>query len=64
VHAILGSVVAITNRELALINCLDVKFPATIRLLCTWYINKNILANYRKRFPADKQDDFTEPNPE
>jgi len=41
-----------TDREMALINSLRVVFPTSKNLLCMWHINKNVLANLRKYFPA------------
>jgi hypothetical protein len=43
----------LTDRELALMNTLDLLFPNTNHVLCTWHVNMNILANCRKHFPAD-----------
>jgi hypothetical protein len=41
----------VTDRELALIKCLD-QFPASQYILCRWHVNMNILANTKKWFPA------------
>ncbi len=45
----------VTDRELAIMNCLDELFMDSTHLLCTWHVNMNILANCRKHFPADKR---------
>jgi transposase-like protein len=45
----------VTDRELALMNCLDSAFPNSTHILCIWHVNMNILANCRKLFPKDKQ---------
>jgi MULE transposase domain len=45
----------VTDRELALMNCLDEIFLDSTHLLCTWHVNMNILANCRKHFPSDKK---------
>ena len=41
----------VTDRELALINCLESAFPQSIHLLCRWHVNMNILAKTKKHFP-------------
>lgn len=46
----------VTDRELAVMNCLDHFFPDGDHLLCTWHVNMNILANCRKYYPADLKD--------
>jgi MULE transposase domain len=43
-----------TDRELALMNAIGIVFPNTKNLLCIWHINKNILANCKKRFSTDE----------
>ena len=40
----------VTNREIALISCLDIQFPESVHLLCCWYININVLAKTKKHF--------------
>jgi hypothetical protein len=42
----------ITNRELALISCLDTQFPEATHLLCRWHVNMNVLAKTKRHFPA------------
>lgn len=34
--------VILTDRELALINAIEIVFPHSVNLLCTWHINKNV----------------------
>jgi len=41
----------ITDRELALINCIDTLFPELTHLLCRWHVNINVLAKTKKYFP-------------
>jgi hypothetical protein len=36
--------IAVTDRELSLMNALNVVFPESKNLLCVWHINKNVLA--------------------
>lgn len=38
----------VTDRELALIDCLDKQFPESTHLLCRWHVNMNILAKTKK----------------
>jgi MULE transposase domain len=47
-----------TDRELALMNAIGIVFPNTVNLLCIWHINKNILANCKKRFTDEKWEEF------
>jgi hypothetical protein len=47
---------AVTDRELALMNALETIFPEVVHILCTWYVNINILANCWKHFPKDQKD--------
>jgi hypothetical protein len=37
----------VTDRELALIKCLD-QFPASQYILCRWHVNMNVLVNTKK----------------
>jgi hypothetical protein len=54
----------VTDRELALMNTLDKLFPKSPHILYIWHVNMNVLANYRKHFPKDKQGDHRIiPNP-
>ena len=48
----------ITDRELALINCLDSQFPESRHLLCQWHVNTNVLAKTKKHFPGPIKDDL------
>jgi hypothetical protein len=50
---IICPILIITDREIVLIKALDYIFPESTHLLCIWYININILANYRKYFLKD-----------
>ena len=40
-----------TDRELALMNALEMIFPNSANLLCLWHIRKNILKNCKQHFP-------------
>ena len=51
---IVKSPVRVTDRELALINAIKAIFHGTKILLCTWHINKNILANTKSMFKDDQ----------
>ncbi|CAG8691830.1 12082_t:CDS:1 [Funneliformis caledonium] len=42
--------VIVTDRELALMNALEIIFPDLANLLCLWHINKNILKNCKPQF--------------
>ena len=44
--------VIVTDRELALMNAIDVVFPSSKHLLCRWHINKNVLAKCKKMFDS------------
>ncbi|KAF3901952.1 hypothetical protein ABW20_dc0100979 [Dactylellina cionopaga] len=46
----------VTDRELALMNAIQVYFPQpeTTNLLCVWHINKNIAANHKRSYPMGK----------
>ena len=46
----------VTDRELALIECLDTQFPESTYLLCRWYVNMNVLAKTKKFFPGPIKD--------
>jgi hypothetical protein len=54
-HSIKEPITIVTDRELALMNSLDVSFPQSTHILCIWHVNMNILANCRKFSPKDKQ---------
>ena len=45
----------ITDRELALITEIDLEFPDTDHLICRWYVNINIVKNYKKHFYTQEQ---------
>lgn len=57
-HNILGvdqhPLAIVTDRELALVNAIEVVFPRTGHLLCLWHIEKNILAKCKKEFDKDE----------
>jgi len=40
----------VTDRELALMNELDSRFPASDHLLCRWHVNMNVVAKTKKHF--------------
>ena len=42
----------VTDRELALIKCIDTQFSGSCHLLCRWHVNMNVLAKTKKFFPA------------
>ena len=42
----------VTDRELALIKCIDTQFPGSCHLLCRWHVNMNVLAKTKKFFPG------------
>ena len=42
----------VTDREMALIKCLDTQFPGSTHLLCRWHVNMNVLAKTKRFFPA------------
>ncbi|KAL7252612.1 hypothetical protein ACSBR1_007225 [Camellia fascicularis] len=46
--------VSVSDRELALMNAIQVVFPTTTNLLCVWHIEKNILANCKSYFEAQE----------
>jgi hypothetical protein len=54
-HGIREPITIVTDKELALMNCLDVSFLQSMHILCIWHVNINILANCRKFFLKDKQ---------
>src|SRR5581483_12389230 len=42
--------VIVTDRELALMNALEIIFPDSANLLCVWHISKNVLKNCKLQF--------------
>jgi hypothetical protein len=46
----------VTDRELALISCIDTLFLESRHLLCRWHINMNVLAKTKKHFPGPIKD--------
>jgi hypothetical protein len=47
----------ITDRELALIKCIDTLFPQSNHILCRWHVNMNVLAKTKKFFPGPIKDE-------
>jgi hypothetical protein len=47
--------VIVTDRELALINAVEVKFPEAHHLLCAWHIGMNVLAKCKRHFAAEEE---------
>jgi len=59
-HKIPQPLSIVTDRELALIKCLETWFPESRHLLCRWHVNMNVLAKTKKHFPPlVKQDNRT-----
>jgi hypothetical protein len=50
-EAISELLLIVTDRDIGLINAIEVRFPASRHLLCRWYINMNILAKTKGFFP-------------
>ena len=46
----------ITDRELALMDCLNIQFPKSTHLLCRWHVNINVLAKTKKYFSGPIKD--------
>ncbi|PIA24917.1 hypothetical protein AQUCO_04100189v1 [Aquilegia coerulea] len=44
--------VIVTDRELALMNAIEVIFPRTTNLLCFWHVETNIITNCKRFFEA------------
>ncbi|CAB5383776.1 unnamed protein product [Rhizophagus irregularis] len=49
--------VIVTDRELALMNALEMIFPNSANLLCLWHIRKNILKNCKQHFSIAVEND-------
>ncbi|CAG8694673.1 13890_t:CDS:2 [Cetraspora pellucida] len=49
-NGVLQPKVIVTDRELALMNALNITFLSSANLLCLWHINKNIMKNCKSRF--------------
>nr|KAJ0190011.1 hypothetical protein LSAT_V11C800449890 [Lactuca sativa] len=47
--------VIMSDRELALMNAINMVFSNTINILCIWHIEKNVLANCNKHFAHTKE---------
>ena len=41
----------VTDRELALMNALEITFSSSAHILCQWHVSMNVLAKTRKFFP-------------
>jgi hypothetical protein len=52
---IVTPVIICTDRDLALMNAINVVLPQTKNLLCVWHINQNVLANCKKHFDNDDE---------
>jgi hypothetical protein len=51
-HLILEPLSIVTDRELALMNSLDTRFPRSQHILCRWHVNMNVLAKTKRFFPG------------
>ncbi|KAI3996990.1 hypothetical protein MKX01_021266, partial [Papaver californicum] len=45
----------VTDRESALVNAIDIVFPRSSRLLCTWHLNQQVQANCEKAFEDNEE---------
>ena len=50
--------VVVTDRELALMNAIAQTLPSIINLLCTWHIEKDVLAKTKKHFTTKEEFDL------
>ncbi|KAK2383491.1 protein FAR1-RELATED SEQUENCE [Trifolium repens] len=48
--------VILTDRELALMNAIEIVFPHSVNMLCTWHINKNVNARMAVHVPKDMRE--------
>ena len=48
--------VILTDRELALMNAIEIVFPHSVNMLCTWHINKNVFARMYVHVPKDMRE--------
>jgi hypothetical protein len=55
-HTIQEPTSIVTDRELALIRCLQTRFPTSQHLLCRWHVNMNVLAKTKRFFPGPIKD--------
>ena len=53
-----GPVVIVTDRDLALMNAIEVNYPEVYNILCVWHINRNVLKNCKAAFAT--QEDWEE----
>jgi hypothetical protein len=52
INSIEEPVSIVTDRDLALISCLDTQFPEATHILCRWHVNMNVLAKTKRYFPG------------
>jgi hypothetical protein len=45
----------VTDRELGLINSLNIYFPRSNHILCRWHVNMNVLSKTKSFFPGPIQ---------
>ncbi|XP_077223979.1 protein FAR1-RELATED SEQUENCE 5-like [Tasmannia lanceolata] len=50
--------VIVSDRELALMNAIQVVFPRTTHLLCVWHIEKNVLSKCKSQFEEKEEWDM------
>jgi hypothetical protein len=55
-HSIKEPSSIVTDRELALIHCLNTQFPESQYILCHWHVNMNVLAKTKRWFPGPIRD--------
>jgi hypothetical protein len=55
-HTIQESTSIVTDRELALMQCLSTRFPYSYHFLCYWHVNMNVLAETKRFFPGPIRD--------
>ncbi|KAF7140654.1 hypothetical protein RHSIM_Rhsim06G0076500 [Rhododendron simsii] len=46
--------VILSDRELALMNAIEVVFPGTTNILCVWHIRKNVLSKCKPKFEREQ----------
>ncbi|KAG5544831.1 hypothetical protein RHGRI_017326 [Rhododendron griersonianum] len=46
--------VILSDRELALMNAIEVVFPGTTNILCVWHIEKNVLSKCKPKFEREQ----------
>lgn len=45
----------VTDRELALLSAVQSMFSSAVNILCSWHIEKNILATVKKNFATEQR---------